>query len=236
MKRNSNLALATMACLSQRALDAAADAGCLSKSDLRTIAGLRASGGRCSGDIAKSRLMGSVRKQFAERDVLRKAIEAHARDAASKETEMTEDRVVADRVEKARTEQRLYADLIKAYAAEHPGATKADCIDAVLLGPVGKRMVELDRAIDALAKAKNTLAQPGPTTNIDFGTPGVRGGTGYDASVADTHPRNQAAGENPIIRDHHETLNAIKSGKLLWNDPKVQALVALERKRIFEND
>jgi hypothetical protein len=240
-RNNSNLVLATIACLSQRALAAAIASGALSKSDVAVVNGLRAGRRALGHQVAHRKLVGAIRKQFVERaehdDRVRKAIKAYARDAVKKETEMAMSRVVADRVEKARAEQQLYGDLIKAYAREHPGATKADCIDKILFGAGAKRLVELDREIDALAKAKNmnTLPQPGATSNINFNTP-VHGRTGYDSSVADTHPRNQAVGENPIIRDHHQLLDDIASGKVLWNDPKVSALVALERKRIFEND
>jgi hypothetical protein len=236
MARTSTLALATMACMNQRAVDAAIDSGALTKRDIAVVNGLRARGG---GVVAHRKLVGAIRKQFAERDQARKEIEAYARDRVKKETEMTlaklTDRVVADRVEKARAEQQLYSELIKTYQREHPGATKADCIDKVLFGAGAKRLVELDREIGALAKAKNTLPQP-RTADIDFSQPGVHGRTGYDASVSGTHPQNPDVGEEISIRDHHQVLNDIKSGKLLWNDPKVQALVALERKRIFEND
>src|SRR5215467_6790771 len=132
MARTSTLALATMACMNQRAVDAAIDSGALTKRDIAVVNGLRAGGG---GVVAHRKLVGAIRKQFAERDQARKAIEAYARDRVRKETEMTlTDRVLVDRVEKARTEQKLYSDLIKAYQREHPGATRADCIDKVLFG------------------------------------------------------------------------------------------------------
>jgi hypothetical protein len=232
MARNSNLALATMACLSQRALNATIASGVLSKSDLAVINGLRAGGG---AEAAHDRLVGAVRKQFVERDLVRKVIEAYARAAVNKETEMTLTRVVADRVEKAGTEQKLYSDLIKAYQREHPGATRADCIDKVLFGPGAKRLVELDHEIGALAKAKNTLPQP-RTADIDFSQPGVRGRTGYDSSVNDSPPHNPDAGENPVIRDHHQLLADIAAGKVNETDPKFKALRELELKRLYQKD
>jgi len=183
MARTSTLALATMACMNQRAVDAAIDSGALTKRDIAVVNGLRAGGG---GVVAHRKLVGAIRKQFAERDQARKAIEAYARDRVRKETEMTlTDRVLVDRVEKARTEQKLYSDLIKAYQREHPGATRADCIDKVLFGPGAKRLVELDREIGALAKLginrnDNTLPQERPGTmarthNDANPNPGQRG-------------------------------------------------------------
>jgi hypothetical protein len=81
-----------------------------------------------------------------------------------------------------------------------------------------------------------TLPTPGPgrmhTTHNDSAP--VRGRTGYDASVDGRPPHNPDKGENPIIRDHHQLLDDIKSGKVAYNDPKASALVALERKRIFD--
>ncbi len=100
-------------------------------------------------------------------------------------------------------------------------------------------LVKAERRLTELQKlGGGSLSTPRPRamhrTHNDAAP--VRGQTGYDAGVDDRRPFNPDSGENPIIRDHHQALDDIKSGKLLWNDPKVHTLVALERKRIFEND
>jgi hypothetical protein len=64
----------------------------------------------------------------------------------------------------------------------------------------------------------------------------VLGRTGYDASVSDNHPQNPDDGEDVAIHDHNQLLEDLKSGKVPWNDPRASALVALERKRIFEKN
>jgi hypothetical protein len=239
MSRNSNLCLYMLASLRQPALNAAIAAGALSKSDIAVVNALRSGGGHRA---AHGKMIGAIRKQFTERAQhdaqVRKAVEDYARAAVKKETEKMSltDHVLADRVDKARTEQKLYGDLIKAYAKEHPLASRQDCVDAILLGPIGKKLVELDREIDALAKAKNTLAQPPHTGAIDFSQPGVRGRTGYSSADNDTHPQNPDDGEGVTIHDYHQLLEDLKSGKVPWNDPKVSALVALERKHVFEKN
>jgi hypothetical protein len=64
----------------------------------------------------------------------------------------------------------------------------------------------------------------------------VLGQTGYDPSVHETKPRNSAAGENPIIRDHHQLLADIAGGKVNETDPKFRALRELELKRLYAKD
>jgi hypothetical protein len=76
---------------------------------------------------------------------------------------------------------------------------------------------------------------PKRTSSSCSGAP-TRGRIGYDSSVDDRPPHNPDKDEAPTIRDHHQLLDDIKSGKVLWNDPKVSALVALERKQIFEKN
>jgi hypothetical protein len=235
------LSTALLATLPRREFAALTDSGCINKGDLRTITALRA--GDQTGETAKRRVFGAVKKQFSHADKqaqkLARGIYEYAKRQFEKQ-ERTNPMTTAtdlfeERVAKSRDTQRMLSDAITKYAAAHPGATRADCIDKILYSPEVKKMVQLELQLDKLTKAKNTLPQPGATTNIDFSQPGTRGRTGYDPSVADTHPKNQAAGENPTVRDHHQLLADIASGKVPYTDPKVSALVALERKRIFES-
>jgi hypothetical protein len=99
--------------------------------------------------------------------------------------------------------------------------------------------MDLERQLDELVKADNTLPTPRQGTmhrthNDD--APPIRGRVGYDRSVAVTHPKNPDNGEEVTIHDQNEILEGLKSGKIPYNDPRASAQVALERKRIFDNN
>lgn len=144
--------------------------------------------------------------------------------------------LVAERVNKARDMQLMLGDAIKKYQAAYPGCNRADAIDKILFSPTVRQMVENEHRLDELMKlGGGKLPQPRATTDIDFSQPGVRGRTGYDANVAATHPKNPGKGEEVTIHDQNEVLEGIKSGRIPYNDPRVSAQVALERKRIFES-
>jgi hypothetical protein len=147
------------------------------------------------------------------------------------ETEESVVDLLEERVSKARSTQAMLGDAIKKYQAARPGCNRADAIDKILFSPVVSQMVELEHRIDKLGAGG--LPQHRATTDIDFSQPGTRGRIGYDASVADTHPQHQDAGEEPTIHDHNQLLADIASGKIPFSDPRVSALVRLERKRVF---
>jgi hypothetical protein len=92
-------------------------------------------------------------------------------------------------------------------------------------------MVDLERRMAKLGGG--TLPRHRSTADIDFSQPGIRGRTGYDASVDGRPPHNPDKGEEPTIHDHNQLLEDIKSGKVPFSDPRVSALVRLERKRNF---
>lgn len=175
-------------------------------------------------------MYGAVRKQID--GVYRYAKQCFAEAEKEKKMVTTTD-LLQERVAKSRDTQRMLSDAITKYAAAHPGATRADCIDKILYSPTVREMIENEHRLDELTKlGGGTLPEPGATSNIDFNTP-VRGRTGYYSSVIVNNPRNQAAGENPIIRDHHQLLADIASGKVNETDPKFKALRELELERIF---
>jgi hypothetical protein len=228
--------MAMMAGLNQRALLAAFDSGRLSKSDYRTILGLRASG--TATDVIAKYVGGAVIRHQKLRKI-KNMVGQYVSQRLKKEMVpmIAPQTMLEKRVAEAADTQRMLRDAVAKNQAAHPGRSREDALDAVLYGAATREIVKLEHQIDDAMKKLGgaKLPQPGATTNINFGGP-PHGRTGYDASVADTHPRNSAAGENPIIRDHHQLLDDIKSGKVLWNDPKVSALVALERKQIFEKN
>jgi hypothetical protein len=202
-----------LACLPGNVLQAMVDAGALDRTEIVAIKALRGSG------VSKRRMM------------------SHAPEPEISKTTTAHD-LVAERVAEAADIQKGLRESIRDVQAASPGMTRSDAIDKVLYGRGVREMVGLEKRIDDTVSklGGGALPQHRATTDINFSTPGVHGRTGYDSGVADTHPKNQAAGENPIIRDHHELLDDIKSGKVLRNDPKVSALVALERKQIFEQN
>jgi hypothetical protein len=150
-------------------------------------------------------------------------------------------KLVEQNVAKSRDVQAALREAIAAHRVAHPGRNRQDAIDAVLLsGPIAD-LHKSERCLAEMEKGRANrqgsqhAAAASRNDRIDFMTP-IRGQTGYDASVDGRRPHDPHKGETPIIRDHHQVLDDIKSGKLLWNDPKVSALVALERKQIFEKN
>jgi hypothetical protein len=142
-------------------------------------------------------------------------------------------------VGKAADTQRALREAIAEYQAAHPGCNRQDAIDKILLSPAVGDLVKAERRLTELQKLGGgslPTPRPGAMHRTHNDAAPVRGRTGYDAGVDDRRPFNPDSGENPIIRDHHQVLDDIKSGKVLWNDPKVSALVALERKQIFEKN
>jgi hypothetical protein len=237
------LSTAALACMDHLTL--AAIMPSLTKHEVAAINSLR--GGDQTGAVARKKIHAAVRKQFEQTQTLRASIfqYAKARFAKQQETQpmtTSADSLLEERIGKSRDTQAMLRDAIAKYAQQHPGATKQDCIDKVLLGPVVKEMVENERRLDELAKADNTLPKHRATADIDFSQPGVRGKTGYDASVADTHPQQPHGSGGPqsnydpetVIRDHHELLADIASGKVTENDPKFKALRQLEMKGLYE--
>jgi hypothetical protein len=218
------LSIATMACLPRRTLQIAIDHGCLSKAEITAINALRASGGRSSEIIAKRRLEQAITKQFAERDrdawvenTIGKYAYARAVEVLKEMRPMTTSvDLLEERVGKAADVQRMLRDTIRKYQDAHPGCNRADAIDAVLFGPHTREMVRLGSQIDDVVKAKNTLPQPGATTNIDFSNP-LRGTAGYDAGVDGRRPgRAHASGgpqsgeeDQPVIEDANDVLERL---------------------------
>jgi hypothetical protein len=185
--------------------------------------------------------VGAVTKQFVERaQTLSKArilIEDYARKRVQEVMPMPT--LVERNVAKAADTQRALREAIAEYQASHPNANRADVIDKILFSRPVSDLHQAERRETALQKlGGGNLPTPPPGTmhRTHNDSAPVHGRTGYNSADDDRPPHNPDAGENPIIRDHHETLRDIASGKLNWADPKVSALVALERKRVFENE
>ena len=212
---------ALFACLPAHHIQTMIDAGALSPADIVTIKALRASG------VSKRRLLANA--QSAETEVSKATPTTSAED------------LLQERVAKAADIQKGLREAIRDVAAANPGMSRRDAIDKVLFGPGVRTMVALEKQIDAVVKAKNTLPQHRATTDIDFMTP-VRGEIGYGPGVDARRPGTatatggpqSGADLNPIIRDHHQTLADIASGKISETDPKFRALRALEMKRLYE--
>jgi hypothetical protein len=243
MARNSKLALAVMACMDGRPLNAAIESGCLSKSDIRTINALRSSGGYASGDIAKRKLTVAIHKRFADRDrtlrKLRTLIEDYARDRVmemqKKETNAmvtTTADLLAERVAKSRDIQRMISETVRKYQAAHPGCSRQDAIDKILFGPGVREIVDFERRIDEVVKLGGGKLPQYTDASLPWGWP-LRGAAGYDSSNDGRPPHNPDAGEEPTIHDHNELLEQIKSGQIPFADARVSALVRLERKAKF---
>jgi hypothetical protein len=241
MAGNSKLALATMACLSRTALEAAVQSGSLSASDIRTINRLRAGGGRSGGDIAKHKLTVAIHKQFADRDrtlgKLRTVIEDYARDRVmemqKKETNAmvtTTADLLAERVAKSRDVQRMISETVRKYQAAHPGCSRQDAIDTILFGSGVREIVDVERRIDEVVKLGGGKLPQYTDASMPWGWP-LRGTAGYDSSKDKRPPHNPDDGEEISMHDHHQLLEDIKSGKVPFSDPRVSALHRLERKR-----
>jgi hypothetical protein len=234
------LSTALLATMPRREFSALVDAGCIDKGDLRTITALRA--GDSTGAVAKQRIFETVKKRFAPADTrmqkLARGVYEYAKQRFAEQEKPMTDLLLEERVAKSRDTQAMLSNAVKAYQQQHPGATRADCIDKILYSPEVTKMLQLERQLDEVAKARNTLPQQKPGTMLtrhNTGVP-VRGTTGYDSSVADTHPQNPDNGEEVTIRDQNEILEGLKSGRIPYNDPRASAQVAPERKRIFAKD
>jgi hypothetical protein len=149
------------------------------------------------------------------------------------ETEEPMQDLLAERVSKARDVQLMLGTAIKKYQAAHPGCNRADAIDKILFSPTVRQMVELERRIDKLGGGTLPTPRPGTMHRTHNDTAPVRGRTGYDSSVDGRPPHNPDAGEEPTIHDHNELLEQIRSGQIPFSDPRVSALVRLERKAKF---
>lgn len=144
--------------------------------------------------------------------------------------------LLEERVAKSRDTQKMLSDTIANYQRVH-GCSRETAIDKVLLGSGVREMVELERKIDELSKlGGGTLPTPRPgrmhRTHNDAAP--VRGRTGYDSSADGRPPHNPDAGEEVSVADHNQLLEDIRSGKIAFSDPRVSALVRLERKMKFE--
>jgi hypothetical protein len=215
---------ALFACLPAHHIQTMIDAGALSRSDVAAINALRASG------VSKARL-------------LAKAQSASETEIEKDATPMTTaDDILAERVAKAAHIQKGLREAISDVQAANPGISRRDAIDKVLFGPGVREMVRLEKQIDAVVKlGGGNLPTPRPGTMHNDSAP-VLGRTGYDAALDDRPPGTatatggpqSGADLNPIIRDHHQTLADIASGKINETDPKFRALRALEMKRLYE--
>jgi hypothetical protein len=227
-----------LACLPARELKAAIDYGGLSRAEIGTIAALRSSGGHSSETIAKHKLGAAVARQFigAKRQtVIKRAIGDYARqrvEQLTKEVTMTTPAdLLEERVAKSRHVQKMLRDTIRAYQVANPGCNKADAIDKILFGPGTREIVDLERRIDDVVKAKNTLPQPGPTTNIDFSNP-LRGTAGYDAGLDDRRPaRAHASGgpqsgeeDQPVIEDANDVLERLTKAGMAAGKSRARAM------------
>jgi hypothetical protein len=209
---------------------------------MRVIAGLRS--GDQTGAVARRKIFSTIGKQFAERKQMQKlavGIYQYAKRKFEEKQETqpmttvtTADDLLQEHIDKAASRQAMLRDAIAQDQRANPGRSRADSIDKVLYSRPVADMVQLEEELTKLGVNTGTLPKHRTTASIDFSQPGVRGRTGYSSADAVTHPRNQAAGENPIIRDHHQLLEDIKNNKVPYTDPKVQALVALERKNVME--
>jgi hypothetical protein len=199
------LALATLACLPRRELDAVFNAGCLSKAEIGAVNALRSSGGRANDAIAKKKLTAALHKHFAgaaskQMQKLARGVYEYAKHRFAEQQEIklmtTADDLLQEHVSKSRDTQRMLRDTIRKYQAAHPGCNRADAIDAVLFSGTTREMVALEHRIDDVAKAKNTLPQPRATTHIDFSNP-LRGTAGYNADLDAAHPGTAHASGGP---------------------------------------
>jgi hypothetical protein len=209
---------ALFACLPASEIQTMIDAGALGRSDVAAINLLRASG------VSKRRL-------------LAKAQSAPATEIEKDATPMTTaDDILAERVAKAAHIQKGLREAIRDVQTAHPGISRRDAIDKVLFGPGVREMVRLDKQIDQVVKlGGGNLPTPRPGTmhRTHNDSAPVRGRTGYDSSVDGRPPHNPDASEEPTIHDHNEMLAQIRSGQIPFSDPRVSALVRLERKAKF---